>query len=199
MGNAHCFSHKKNARAYQALFILSLSTLFFSPTCKKRSDKPEEVGRSGSVRVDIHWKKRGMPLSMEIYEPAVQRPVDLWDTRVVGSLAEAPVSQPISGSSFELAPGSRKMFVLVMKNDTDHPVYFFAAPHHAMPEEYTLGFKFKCLCINHAWEIPPGKTWYRVVELRLASEFRGDTLSITHTLIGITKERMRDYSKEMEL
>jgi hypothetical protein len=58
-----------------------------------------------------------------------------------------------------------------------------------------LGFKFKCLCVNHAFTVPKGEVWYRVVEIRLAPDFLGDSLSLTHNLIGITKDRVSEFQK----
>ena len=72
-------------------------------------------------------------------------------------------------------------------------MYFFAAPHVVEPAEYSLGFKFKCLCINHAFSIGPKETWYRVVELRVSKDVVGDNLNITHTIVGIDKDKMKQF------
>lgn len=134
---------------------------------------------------------------MELYEGASQRPVDLWATGSVKSLAEAPVSSRIVGNDLYLKPGSKKKFVLVVKNTTDQDFYFFAAPHSMEPAEGSLGFKFKCLCINHAFYIPPGEIWYRVVELRTGAEAMVKELKIAHTLVGMDEERIQIYQKRI--
>ncbi|EMJ96153.1 LIC11469 family lipoprotein adhesin Lsa20 [Leptospira alstonii] len=149
------------------------------------------------VRVQVLWEKKNFPLEIELYEGASQRPVDLWATGTVKDMSEAPVSVKMEGNDLYLKPGSKKRFVLVVKNTNDRDFYFFAAPHSMEPAEGSLGFKFKCLCINHAFYIPPGETWYRVVELRTGGEVMGKELKITHTLVGMDEERIQLYQKRI--
>jgi hypothetical protein len=145
--------------------------------------------------LSIAWKYQDLPegVSMTIHEPAAGRAFKLWEMGV-GDKAAMPVAGPISESLLRMNPGSKKAFVLVFHNPSDQPVYFFAAPHVADPPEYSLGFKFKCLCVNHVYEVPPGKYWYRVVEMRLAPKFTGKSLEVRHTLIGVSKERMLEFN-----
>jgi hypothetical protein len=82
----------------------------------------------------------------------------------------------------------------VYPNPGDKPLYFFATPHHAEPAAASLGFKFKCLCIDHAFSVPPRETWSRVVELRSSRNMEGDRISLTHTLVGIDEARMKKFS-----
>ncbi len=60
--------------------------------------------------------------------------------------------------------------------------------------EKGLGFKFKCLCINHAYEIGPGEVWYRVVLLKVSPNFEGDSLILTHHLVGLDPKRFSRFS-----
>lgn len=147
-----------------------------------------------AVKVNIEWNYKDFTDPVIIHEVKGQPP--LWHTDSVTNLATAPISEPIAGSSFLLEPGQKKRFALVVKNTTDKPLYFFAAPHMAHPEEASLGFKFKCLCINHAYTIGPKETWYRIVEFRMSPNFVGDELTITHTVIGIDKKRAASFSNE---
>ncbi|XDD51661.1 hypothetical protein AB3N59_07995 [Leptospira sp. WS92.C1] len=172
--------------------------------CKKETSNSQTVSwerifsdLNRQIRVSILWEKKGFPFEMELYEGASQRPVDLWATGSVKSLAEAPVSSRIVGNDLYLKPGSKKKFVLVVKNTTDQDFYFFAAPHSMEPAEGSLGFKFKCLCINHAFYIPPGEIWYRVVELRTGAEAMVKELKIAHTLVGMDEERIQIYQKRI--
>jgi len=150
-----------------------------------------------AVKIDIKWLYKDFVSPVNIYE-VKGRPL-LWQTNSVANLAAAPVGSPISSASFQLAPGQKKRFVLIVQNNTDKPQHFFAAPHSAKPEEQALGFKFKCLCINHAYSINPRETWYRVVEFRLSPQFEGDGLAISHTIIGIDSKRAASFSQEHEM
>lgn len=178
--------------------------LFLILECKKESTgsdaqkwEPAETDPNRQIRVEILWEKKRFPFEMELFEGASQRPVELWATGTVKDLSEAPVSSPISGNDLYLKPGSKKKFVLVVRNRSDRDFYFFAAPHSMEPAESALGFKFKCLCINHAFYVPPGEIWYRVVELRTGGEALGKELKIAHTLVGMDEERIQIYQKRI--
>ncbi|MCW7466700.1 LIC11469 family lipoprotein adhesin Lsa20 [Leptospira levettii] len=183
-------------------FVFGLILLFHS--CEEKVDpaihEHNEVVvtnpiPSNKVKIDVRWAYTSLPLEMEIREPGGSQTLALWTTGTVQDGKRAPFGDPIPNGQLVLKPGSKKQFLLVMKNPTENSVYFFAAPHSAMPVEHSFGFKFKCLCVNHAFSIPPKETWYRVVEIRLAPDFLGDTLVLTHNLIGITKERMLQFEK----
>jgi hypothetical protein len=105
------------------------------------------------------------------------------------TLEELPVSQEIADATVKISPGGKKQFILVWKNDSDKPVYFFAAPHHVEPQEWSLGFKFHCLCTNHVYSAQPGEYWYRVVELDLDKSYVGSAVDIVHSLIAVSAER----------
>jgi hypothetical protein len=150
-----------------------------------------------TVKINVQWLYKDFSSPVSIYE-AKGRPI-LWQTGSVASFAKAPVGEQIATSSFQLSPGQKKRFVLIAQNLTDKPQYFFAAPHTVHPEEESLGFKFKCLCINHAYTINPKETWYRVVEFRLSPQFVGKELTITHTIIGIDSKRAASFSQEHDM
>ncbi len=158
----------------------------------------ETPKKADKVVIEIKWEYSQLPLKMEIREPAGSQILALWTTGSVPAGKNAPFGKEIPDSTLILKPGSKKQFLLVMKNDSDVPVYFFAAPHQALPVEHSFGFKFKCLCVNHAFTVPPKETWYRVVEIRLAPEFLGDRLILTHNLLGMSKERMTQFEKSAQ-
>lgn len=133
---------------------------------------------------------------MEVYEVAPGKKPKLWETKTVKNFAEVPAGEKLEGGVVEIRAGSVERMILVMRNDTKKPIYFFAAPHVVEPIERSLGFKFKCLCINHAFGIPPEQIWYRVVELRMQKGFVGDEMQITHSLIPLPPERAKEFELE---
>jgi hypothetical protein len=149
-----------------------------------------------AVKVEIAWEYKDLPAGMKIFELAAGKKAKLWDMGEAASLSALPVSSEIAASAFEAVPGSAKRFVLVYKNTTKKPLYFFAAPHNMAPAESSLGFKFKCLCTNHAYEVKPSNYWYRVVEMRVAKDVVGDSVKVTHTLISIDKARKEKFGQE---
>lgn len=149
------------------------------------------------VKIGIHWEYRNFGEAVEIFE--VEGRPRLWETKSVETLKDAPVANRIEGSSFTLVPGRRKRFVLIVRNDTSEALYFFAAPHVVDPVEHAIGFKFKCLCVNHAFTAGPGEVWYRVVEFRLSGDFVGDAMTVTHSIIGIDAKRAEAFSNRQAL
>jgi hypothetical protein len=147
-----------------------------------------------SVKINVKWLYKDFASPVSIYE--VKGQPALWQMKSVPSLADAPVKKLIPGSSFKILPGQSKRFVLVVKNPTDQPLYFFATPHMVHPEDDALGFKFKCLCINHSYTIGPKETWYRVVEFRLNKDFVDGELTLTHNILGIDKKRAASFPNE---
>ena len=97
------------------------------------------------------------------------------------------------GKPLKIKKGGGENFVLVYYNNSDKPVYFFAAPHEVGPKKYTLGFKFYCLCINHAFMVKAKHYWYRIVRLNISKHMEGDKLEVIHTLIAIDKKRMDKF------
>ena len=147
-----------------------------------------------SVKVNIGWHYTDFKNVMTIHE--IKGQPRLWEMKSVKSLDKAPVGAEITASSFQIEPGESKRFALVVRNDSNETKYFFAAPHMASPAEYSLGFKFKCLCINKAYSVGPHETWYRIVDFRIFDGFVGEELTLTHSVIGIDQARAKSFSIE---
>ncbi|MDH4227843.1 MAG: hypothetical protein OEV59_08890 [Deltaproteobacteria bacterium] len=144
----------------------------------------------GKVKINIAWEYKDFPAAIELYE--LKGKAKLWDTKSVKN-ESAPLGAHIEGSSFTLKPGETKRFVLATKNTTPNDIYFFSGPHTVNPVEHSLGFKFKCLCVNNSFLAKSGETWYRVVEFKLSKDFVGEEIAITHTIIAIDKERAKAF------
>lgn len=182
-------------KKFSILILLSF-TCSLVMNCKENPFKkiklfPEK--KSEFIKVNIEWGYFDLNLQMKAYEIKSQIPYEVWDTQSVDSIKSSPASIEIPDSSFIVQSGRYKEFLIGMENTLATPIYFFAAPHVVQPPQYSLGFKFKCLCINHAFTIPPGKFWYRIVRLNIDKDFRGDEFVLKHDLIGISEERMRDF------
>jgi hypothetical protein len=160
-----------------------------SPVCASSPEPPP-------VPVRVEWTYDGIPPGMKLYE---LKPGDwpIWKTETVDSVSDAPVTKEVPASTLLLRPGQSRTVALFYTNLSGRTVHFFAAPHHIEPEGDSLGFKFKCLCTNHVYAVPPGHSWYRVVELKLAKGFVGDHLDIRHRLIAVGEERADDFAQGM--
>lgn len=189
---------------YRISVVIWSLVFFFTFACGGEGEKKDQSSletevsspiKSNKVSIHIQWETTTFPLNMEIREPSGAQTLALWTTGSVKEGKLAPFGELIPDNTIVLKPGSKKQFLLVMKNPTEKAVYFFAAPHSALPVEHSFGFKFKCLCVNHAFTVPPHEIWYRVVEIRLAPDYLGDELTLTHNLIGISRERMLQFEK----
>jgi hypothetical protein len=147
------------------------------------------------VAIQLRWDYKDVAGPMKVYSVAAGAKTVLWQTGTVESLAKLPLGPELTEQPIAVTPGRPRRLVLVYANTSAAPVYFFAAPHHTEPEESSLGFKFKCLCVNHAYEVTPGRIWFRIVELRVDPDFVGSALTVSHTLIGIDEARKNQFSK----
>lgn len=173
-----------------------LSVLLLSCGKKENGDENFSLnagGKNAGVPVHVDWVYKGLPGKMELYELAAQRPVQLWDTNSVADTNLLPISSKISKSSLFLSAGETRKFALVYKNETKEKLYFFAAPHSVDPPEYGFGFKFKCLCVNHLFQVDPGYTWYRIVEIRTMPSWASDEFRITHTLVRVDPSQAKEW------
>ena len=154
-------------------------------------NSPDAALAKGEVKINIRWEYMDFPLKIEAR--LLNGKARLWETTSVADAFEAPIGDTIKDSSFSLKPGEALRFVLVVTNPTDKDAYFFAGPHAVTPIEHSLGFKFKCLCVNSSFLVKAGETWYRVVEFRLSQDFVGNEITVTHTIVGIDKERAEAF------
>jgi hypothetical protein len=153
------------------------------------------LAQAPEVAVTLKWDYRDLPGPMRVYAVAPGARNVLWETGNAESPAKLPIGEELTDRAIPVERGAYRRLVLVYANAADQPAYFFAAPHSARPEESALGFKFRCLCVDHAFEARPKRFWYRIVELRIAADFVGDQLTISHVLIGIDRARKEKFSK----
>jgi len=143
------------------------------------------------MKISLKWEYKDFAPQITIHEPKGTAP--LWSMGNVKDESDAPIGALIKGDTILMAKGSTRKLVLAVRNDTGEPIFFFAAPHFMSPPEGALGFKFKCLCVNHAFKIDPGKTWFRVVELRASEHVMGNELAVTHAIVGLERSRAEDF------
>lgn len=171
--------HPKN-NSKKKLILAILIFFFLSPIPLLEAAKPK-------IQVQLEWEYQNLKGTMQLYEPHPNKQLALWKTASVKKKNQLPVGKKIVGQFLEMKPGEKKRMVLVLENNTDQAQHFFAAPHSMTPPQYSLGIKFKCLCINHAFKIPPHEMWYRVVELRMDRKKSAKPIAIKHVLIGINE------------
>jgi hypothetical protein len=153
--------------------------------------------QQNEVQIKLSWEYTGLSPGMRVYEPREGPILTVWETGSVKQAKDLPVSREVANSTVTVSRGSHKILVLVYENKTAQPVYFFAAPHNVAPPESSLGLKLKCLCINQAFEVGPGESWYRIIEVQASKNFLGEGFEIKHTIVAIDKERKRKFERPM--
>ncbi len=179
------------ANSYSVV-VLCLQSLFVSLSVAG------DVGRASApdgqrMLVVIRWEYQGLAPRMRLYTADPARRIRLWETRSVRTLAQTPAWRRVDGP-VSIKKGSARNFVLVYHNPTNKPVYFFSAPHRMTPAEFTLGFRFRCLCVNHVFEVPAGYYWYRVVRILASRHMRGERLQVVHKLVAVDRQRGQLFS-----
>ncbi len=167
---------------------LALVSVFFA-SAALADGKAKKKPKAKLATVTLAWDEEDFPASMQVFEAKAGAPPALWTTASVKTRKELPVGAELEDGTFELAPGGVKRLVLVVENKTKGDLYFFAAPHGVEPAKLSLGFDFRCLCMNHAYHAPAGMIWYRVVELRLDPGFPAKAVEVKHALATVSKAR----------
>lgn len=152
------------------------------------------TAQAGPLTVHLDWEYHELPARMQVYDLAPTARLTLWQTGEVADISQLPLGSEWRNSETIMAKGATRRFVLVLRNDTAGTLHFFATPHHVDPAENALGFKFKCLCIDHAFSVPAGHVWYRVVELRTKPQMQGERLQLTHQLVGVDATRAKAFA-----
>lgn len=153
-----------------------LSAVFLLPLYANAESEKE-------ITAHVSWIYKDVPGVIEIYESAYDGRV--WEMGNIKSFDKLPIKQKIKNDAVKIKLGGHKTFVLVYKNETKNKIHFFAAPHSVEPPMYSLGFRFKCLCVNHVFSVKPGWYWYRVVEMTVEKTFRGQNIDVTHNIIKV--------------
>ncbi|MFN7904153.1 MAG: hypothetical protein ACK5P5_03125 [Pseudobdellovibrionaceae bacterium] len=177
------------------IVFLSLPSVSSNDESAKTFAIKKHNQKVSNVTVSIQWKYKNFPLEMMLYHPATSfQGKFVGRTGVVGSMKKAKLGEQIQGE-IQVARDSSFSAVLVVKNTTKQDVYFFAVPHEVSPIEASLGHQFFCLCKNLVFKVPPGKVWYRVVNLEISPEFMNiDKFKIEHQIIGISRvEALTQY------
>lgn len=174
--------------ALTAALALALVAGATAASADGKAKKPKKK-KAKLAEVTLAWDEEEFPATMQVYEPKAGEPPALWTTASVKTRKELPVGEELEDGTFELLPGGVKRLVLVVENKTKADLFFFAAPHGVEPAKLSLGFDFRCLCMNHAYHVPAGAIWYRVVELRLDPGFPAKAVEVKHALATVSKAR----------
>lgn len=147
-----------------------------------------EPEKPATVEVSFQWNYKNFPLRIRAFEISDPMNLDINRNFTVPNLQASPLTSELRTVS--VRKGGFRNFALVVQNDTDRDIYFYAAPHDMNPSTLSLGTRFRCLCYNHVYRAPAKMTWYRTVQLRAEKETDGTKLKIDHSVIGVSEKEL---------
>lgn len=152
---------------------------------------------TNSSKVRITWTYEKFPFKIGLFSVKPEKESYISETKIVSSIEESaglkPLSQPITAKWAASSPA-----VLIVRNDSDRDLYFFAVPHELNPRHASAGHYFECLCVGRVFKVPPKKVWYRIVRLNLNPSFRHlSQFEINHRIVGVSEAEAKTTYKEM--
>ncbi len=141
------------------------------------------------MSIENKFEYTNFPLRIKLYEASKPDRVNVGKSDAVKKFSKAPLANEIKDGVIRVASGEFKKFYMVVENTSNEDQYFFVSPHEATPVELTLGFKYLCLCYNHAFRVPAKETWFRGVSISLKDFAWGDRIHVAHKVIGINKSK----------
>lgn len=149
-----------------------------------------------TTQVKLTWDNESLPLKMQVYTVKKEKAAFISETGVAKTLQETPAVAEVRGPITATLDGGTPE-VLIMKNDSDQDVYFFAVPHEMNPHHASAGHYFECLCIGRVYKVPKKSVWYRIVRINLNNSFEKlKSFEINHKLIGLTKAQVDEQYKD---
>lgn len=138
---------------------------------------------SGATEIRFEWRSgEGFPGQVTVYAAPANAMSGKIDNYGEGEAPDFGKELPDGRIHGEI--GSLVQVLLVVRNPTDEPLPFWAAPHLPMPRNSEAGLLIQCLCTGQQYEIAPHGTWTKVIAAGLNPEAktRGPVV-LTHVLV----------------
>ncbi len=152
--------------------------------------------RSSTTKVALTWSYENFPSKIKLYKLKPDQEHYISKTAVADSIGESPVTAEIPGQIEAKLNGSTA-FALVVQNDTEKDIYFYAVPHEMNPHHASAGHYFECLCVGRVYRVPAKKVWYRIVRINLNESFKPlISFEINHKIVGLDKNEAESKYKD---
>ena len=184
----------------RARIIMATAAALFATAAANAANAPgaSAPGAKPATIIHLKWNPKNFPLKFRVWEAHPAASENLQINRNVRSLTNAlPVQREIvDGNVTFLGEGSR-LIALSVDNPTDKDFFFIAAPHAAVPPEAGLGVYFKCLCLGDVHRVKAHRTFFRVMELKVLPSNRYRDVTLTHDLMPLPPDRLKEYESEI--
>lgn len=159
----------------QAQWLLLVLVSVIAAACQK--------GDEGGVTIQVLWRSgEGFNGLVSFHEALPGQAVGDTESYEEGETPEAGAEIP--GGWIHTEFGRPRNVVIVIRNPSDEPLLFWAAPHLTSPYSALHGLIIRCLCTGDQHLVPARGSWSRVIEVGLnpSARTRGPVL-ITHVLV----------------
>ena len=144
------------------------------------------------VAIGFFWHAKNFPLKMKIFSVAPEKLLDVKETLTIKISEPLPrwIYREITNQSLRAEKGQSLPLVMLIENPTDKSHYFFATPHTYEPAESSFGIELSCLCVGSIFTVPPRSRWIRLGAIKILNNTNARLLQISHSLIGITEDKL---------
>lgn len=161
------------------LLLWSLPLLLLGFTVKAGPRVPTEY--------KLEWDYDGLPFEVRTARAPGGEVSRVSETGVVSDQVKLPILSQMPDGKVKIADGESAIIYLFVKNNGKKKIRFSVAPHSTHPGASALGFSFNCLCNGHIYEVPPGKIWYRIMELKAHGTGSKESVQLMHHIFKVNK------------
>lgn len=164
-----------------AIAILCLCSFFNFGTASAAGPKLTEY--------KLEWDYEGLPFEVRTARAPISELRRVAEMGIVDDKIHLPIQGQMPDGKVILNGGESAVVYLFIKNTGKKTIRFSVAPHSTHPGASALGFSFNCLCNGHIYEVPPGKIWYRIMELRnhKSGNSSSEPVTLMHHIFKVDK------------
>lgn len=133
---------------------------------------------------NLEWDTSGLPIKVHLYMLKKNHGLADSQTGIVNDKIKSLMTLEIDSSTVPLWTSQEQPLLIVIENTSDKPIDFSVAPHHTMPSEEAMNFKFFCLCNGHVYHIPARGSWYRQMKLKADSSLSAKEIHLRHVIFA---------------
>lgn len=136
---------------------------------------------------NVEWVTSGLPIKVHLYMLKNNHGLRDSQTGIVDEQIKSLMTLEIDSSKVPLWTSQEQPLLIVIENTSNKPVDFSVAPHHTVPMEEAMNFKFFCLCNGHVYNIPSKGMWYRHMKLKADATLSAKDIHLKHVIFAAKK------------
>ncbi len=163
-------------QARHAWRLLAMLLAIAVPACGAPGPSPE---RGGEVQLRFVLPK-DFPAEASVHRLAAgQSPTELAS---YGASSPPALGPAVVGGTLRVEFDRPEVVVVAVRNRSERALRFWSAPHLPSPHHAEPALMIRCLCTGETYEVPPGGTWVRAIEVGIRRRDAVDQLLVTHVI-----------------